>query len=132
MSSPWSDVRLALEVMFEGVEGSGHLPVLTSSPSREGGSGGGSSSKVRVTHTRGSQGVLRGLDRRVLALHDSCCEACTEATMQLLHNMSFDSASPSPPISITAAVNEKAPDLSLGMNVFDAAPIVFLCCYLGA
>ncbi|MEW5313014.1 MAG: hypothetical protein WDW38_004610 [Sanguina aurantia] len=39
VSSPWTDVRLALEVMFEGVEGSGHLPVLTSSPSGEGGSG---------------------------------------------------------------------------------------------
>ncbi|MEW5299365.1 MAG: hypothetical protein WDW36_002388 [Sanguina aurantia] len=37
VSSPWTDVRLALEVMFEGVEGSGHLPVLTSSPSGEGG-----------------------------------------------------------------------------------------------
>ncbi|KIZ07536.1 Cleavage and polyadenylation specificity factor subunit 3 [Monoraphidium neglectum] len=43
-AKPFSALRLALEVMFEGVEGAGHLPVKTA-PSRGGSSGGGSPSK---------------------------------------------------------------------------------------
>lgn len=35
INKPFADIRLALEVMFEGIEGSGHFPVTSVSPQRD-------------------------------------------------------------------------------------------------
>lgn len=34
VNMPWSELRLSLEVMFEGTEGAGTLPVVGTSPRR--------------------------------------------------------------------------------------------------
>ncbi|WIA30437.1 hypothetical protein OEZ86_000521 [Tetradesmus obliquus] len=60
MSKPFSEVRLALEVMFEGIEGSGCLPVKSVHPAAAAAAADGSSSSSSGQPPEGEQAVCVG------------------------------------------------------------------------